>query len=131
MQVEEWRSQARDRMQKENELRDEKDRERRKWEEPVKGDLVLLRRFEVDKDKGRKLETRWEGPYVVAKVSYSGVLVLLHNVNTRMRRGRYSMDAVKLFLSKAEEKEKDQYVPMAKADWMKSSQKTRGARHQK
>ena len=38
-------------------------KEEQKGENPSKGDLVLLRRFVVDKDKGRKLEACWEGPY--------------------------------------------------------------------
>ena len=58
-------------------------------DQPKKGDLVLLRRFVVDKDKGRKLETKWEGPYVVERVGYSGVSVVLYDLLTDKRKGRY------------------------------------------
>ena len=39
------------------------------------GDLVLLWRFTVDKDKGRKLEAKWEGPYQITIVLYCIVFV--------------------------------------------------------
>ena len=53
-----------------------------KGDPPKEGDLVLLRRFIVDKDKGRKLEIKWEGPYLVERVGYSGVLVVLRDLLT-------------------------------------------------
>ena len=40
---------------------------------------MLLRRFTVLKDKGRKLETRWEGPYRVARITKSGVSTILED----------------------------------------------------
>ena len=43
-----------------------------RWQKLQQGDLVLLRRFEVDKHKGRKLEVKWEGPYLLGDVSWHG-----------------------------------------------------------
>ena len=79
-------------------------REIGRGDQPKKGDLVLLRRFIVDKDKGRKLETKWEGPYVVERVGYSGVSVVLHDLLTDKRKGRYSMDSIKLYVRRGDEK---------------------------
>ena len=69
-------------------------------EPPQKGDLVLLRRFVVDKDKGRKLEVKWEGPYLVTKLSSSGVSVTLTDFLTDRVKGRYSTDALKLYVQR-------------------------------
>ena len=48
---------------------------------------MLLRRFIVDKDKGRKLERKWEGPYIVERVGSSGVSVVLHDFMTDKCKG--------------------------------------------
>ena len=76
--------------------------ERRQGEAPSRGDLVLLRRFVVDKDKGRKLETRWEGPYKVKKVGRSGVSVTLEDIHTGRTKGRYSFDSIKIYVRREE-----------------------------
>jgi hypothetical protein len=39
-------------------------------EELIEGDLVLLRRFEVAKHHGMKLESQWEGPYKLVDIAY-------------------------------------------------------------
>lgn len=70
--------------------------------EVQKGDLVLLRRFAIDKDKGKKLETKWEGPYLVARVSYSKVSVILNDIITEKRKGRYSLDSIKFYMKREE-----------------------------
>ena len=67
------------------------------WQ-PRAGDLVLLRRFAVNKDKGRKLEPKWEGPYRISKVTKSGVSVWLEDVCTGGKKGRYSVDDIKIYL---------------------------------
>lgn len=54
----------------------------------------------VDKDKGRKLEIKWEGPYLVTKVSSSGVLVTLSDLLTDRVKVRYSIDSVKLYVQR-------------------------------
>ena len=51
------------------------------------GDLVLLRRFAVDKDKGRKLEAKWEGPYRIARITKSEVSVWLEDLCTGAKKG--------------------------------------------
>lgn len=61
---------------------------------------MLLRRFAVDKDKGKKLDTRWEGPYMVSKVGRSGVSVTLQDIHTNKKKGIYSMDSVKLYVER-------------------------------
>jgi len=53
------------------------------WERLTDGDLVLLRRFEIDKHKGRKLEARWEGPFRLSDISWHGRSGRLRDINTR------------------------------------------------
>lgn len=67
---------------------------------PQEGDLVLLRRLELDNQKGRKLEPRWEGPYLLDKMNYhrrSGILKSLHG---EREVGRYHVNDMKLFVGR-------------------------------
>lgn len=43
------------------------------YQKPKVGDLVLLRDFQLAKDKGRKLDPRWSTPRLLEKLSKSGV----------------------------------------------------------
>ena len=52
------------------------------WERLTDGNLVLLRRFEIDKHKGRKLEARWEGPFRLSDISWHGRSGRLRDINT-------------------------------------------------
>ena len=58
--------------------------EARRQNQPVIGDLVLLRSFAVDKYKGKKLSPRWEGPYSVYRIGKSGVSVTLKDIQTEL-----------------------------------------------
>ena len=77
-----------------------------KWERLQEGDLVLLRRFEVDKHKGRKLEAQWEGPYLLADLSWHGRMGRLIDIQSgkvvRVRKSglqeRCHLDDMKLFV---------------------------------
>ena len=80
---------------------------------PGTGDLVLLRRFAVIKDKGKKLETRWEGPYKVTRVTKSGVSVIPEDLCTGMKRGRYAIDDVKFYITRGQNRGSDGYQPAA------------------
>ena len=51
----------------------------------------------MDKDKGKKLSPRWEGPYSVYRIGKSGVSVTLKDTQTDKVKDRYSMDLVKLY----------------------------------
>ena len=51
------------------------------------GDLVLLRRFTVDKDKGRKLKAKWEGPYQIMRMTKSEISVWLEDLCTGAKKG--------------------------------------------
>ena len=73
-----------------------------RYETPKQGDLVLLRRFVVDKDKGRKLEPRWEGPYILDRVGREGVSGYLRDLKTDRVRGRYGFDAMKVYIPREE-----------------------------
>ena len=64
------------------------------------GDLVLLRRFAVDEEKGRKLEAKWKGPYRITRITKSEVSVWLEDLCTGMRKGRYSIDDLKIYVAR-------------------------------
>jgi len=76
------------------------------WEPLDNGDLVLLRRFEVDRHKGRKLDARWEGPYVLTDLSWHKRSGRLQDIQTgeivRVRKGglkeRCHVNDMKLFV---------------------------------
>ena len=77
-----------------------------RWQKLRDGDLVLLRRFEGDKHKGRKLEAKWEGPYLLGDVSWHGRTGRLIDIQSgevvRVRKGglweRCHLDDMKLFV---------------------------------
>ncbi|KAL3247644.1 hypothetical protein ABHI18_012339, partial [Aspergillus niger] len=64
------------------------------------GDLVLVWRTTVEKDKGRKLDARWSGPFKVSKVSRHKRSVILSEIGTNLMLGRYHVDHLKLFLTR-------------------------------
>ena len=59
----------------------------------------------MDKDKGKKLEPHWEGPYLVKRISHSDVSVTIKDLHTDKEKGRYSFDHVKI------------YVPLELSGW--------------
>lgn len=60
-----------------------------RYEAPQLGDLVLRRRFQVDKNLGMKLHTKWGGPYKLTRISKSGVSGDLEDLKTGKVIGRY------------------------------------------
>ena len=78
----------------------QRDLDRRQEVKYQPGDLVLLRRFAVDKDKGKKLEAKWEGPYRITRITKSEVSVWLEDLCTGMRKGRYSIDDLKIYVAR-------------------------------
>ena len=67
------------------------------------GDLVLRRRFVVDKSLGMKLETKWDGPYRLSRISKSGVSGDLQDLKTGRIVGRYAFEALKVFVPREAE----------------------------
>jgi len=69
--------------------------EARSRAEPKVGDLILIRRHQLDKQRGNKLEPRWHGPYVVTKFARSGRSVFYATLqNPTMNVGRRHLDNV-------------------------------------
>ena len=62
----------------------------------------------MDKNKGRKLETKWEGPYVVKRFGRSGVAAVLEDLHTGKVKGIYSLDSLKLYVPRREMEWKSQ-----------------------
>ena len=76
-----------------------------KWTALEEVDLVLLRRFDIEKLHGQKLESQWEGPYRLFDMSSHGRSARLQDIHTgelvRVRRGglreRVHVNDLKLF----------------------------------
>jgi hypothetical protein len=66
------------------------------------GDLVLLRKAVLDNVKGRKLETRWSGPYQIARMLANGRSAILNDLSSGLRVGKFHMDHLKLFVPRSE-----------------------------
>lgn len=71
-------------------------------ESPKAGDLVLLRRLDLSNQKGRKLEPRWEGPYLLDKVSYHGQSGTLKSLHEEEHVGRYHLNDTKILVTREE-----------------------------
>ena len=67
--------------------------------------MVLLRRFEIEKHHGMKLEPQWEGPYRLVQMAYHGRSGRLQDLQTgdivRVKKGglreRVHVNDLKLF----------------------------------
>ena len=83
-----------------------------KWEPLEEGDLVLLRRFDVEKHHGMKLEPQWEGPYRLVQMAWHGRSGRLQDIQTgdlvRVKKGglkeRVHVNHLKLFCPRNAEK---------------------------
>ncbi|KAF8448476.1 hypothetical protein BGX38DRAFT_1330336 [Terfezia claveryi] len=71
-----------------------------KWMTPKEGDLVMVRRHEVDKHKGLKLETRWDGPRLLVKLSKQGNSAIVKELHGRKTDKRYHVDDLKVYVSR-------------------------------
>lgn len=69
-----------------------------RYQSPKLGDLVLRRRFNVEKSLGMKLYTKWDGPYRLSKISKSGVSGYIEDLKTGRVLGRYAFGALKVFV---------------------------------
>ena len=65
---------------------------------PQVGDLVLRRRFNVDKSLGMKLYTKWDGPYRLIRIAKSGVSGDIQDLKTGRVIGRYAFESLKVFI---------------------------------
>lgn len=68
---------------------------------PRSGDLVLLRRYNLDHQMGKKLELRWTGPYIVQGKEDGKQHVWLHDISIGKVIGYHHLDNMKLFVRKA------------------------------
>ena len=83
---------------------------------------MLLRRSVVDKDKGRKLEPRWEGPYLVHRIGKSGVSATLIHLHTDKSRGIHSFDALKIYVPREEKEDCKGVQEMIDLSWVNNGQ---------
>jgi len=66
---------------------------------PEPGDLVLIRDFQLAKDKGRKLEPRWTTARIVEKISHSGVSAHIRQLHEHPgRTKRYHIDDLVVYV---------------------------------
>lgn len=67
------------------------------WEKPVEGDLVMVRRHEIDQQKGRKLELRWNGPRLLVRMSARGNSAFVRELHGTKEK-RYYVDDLKVYV---------------------------------
>lgn len=72
---------------------------------PESGDLVLRRRFKVDKSMGMKLFTKWDGPFLLSRISRSGVSGDLTDLKSGRVVGRYAFESLKVFVPREQREE--------------------------
>ena len=65
---------------------------------PELGDLVLRKRFQVDKSLGMKLHAKWDGPYRLSWTSKSGISGDLEDLETGKIIGRYAFESLKVYV---------------------------------
>lgn len=81
------------------------------WRAPAENELVLLRRFEIDKHLGQKFQSRWEEPYRLADVAWHGRSGRLQDIGTgevvRVRKEglkeRVHLNDLKVFIPRDEQ----------------------------
>ncbi|KAF8442615.1 hypothetical protein BGX38DRAFT_1272216 [Terfezia claveryi] len=71
-----------------------------KWMTSKEGDLVMVRRHEVDKHKGLKLETRWDGPRLLVKLSKQENSAMVKELHGGKMDKRYHVDDLKIYVSR-------------------------------
>ena len=69
---------------------------------PKVGDLVLRRRFVVDKHLGMKLHAKWEGPYKLVRISQTGTSGEIEDLKTGRQLGRYAFNTLKVYVAREE-----------------------------
>jgi hypothetical protein len=69
----------------------------------TKGDLVLLWDTVLEKDKGRKLNPRWKGPFRLRKLSYHKQSAILEDIVTRLWVSQYHVDHLKRFVARSDD----------------------------
>jgi transposase InsO family protein len=71
--------------------------------DPVPGDLILLRRVVVDKERGHKLEPRWVGPYYCTRLTRGGRSAYYSEVTNReFEVGRRHMNQLRVYCPRVE-----------------------------
>jgi hypothetical protein len=69
------------------------------------GDMVLRRNYALDKKHGRKFEPRWQGPYVILRLSPSARSALLKPLFPSSRGDvRHHFDHLRLFHTRDDNK---------------------------
>ena len=76
------------------------------------GVLVLQWRFVVDKSLGMKLETKWDGLYRLSRIPRSGASGDLQDLKTGRVFGRYTFEALKVFIPREEELELEGWISL-------------------
>ena len=70
---------------------------------PQVGDLVLRRRFNVEKSLEMKLFSKWDGPYWLVRIARSGVSGEIADLKMDGIIGRYAFNALKVFVPREAE----------------------------
>lgn len=71
------------------------------------GHLMLLRRHDIDAQKGKKWSEKWEGPYRISREVKKSCSFELTTIDGSYLRGRYSVDSLKPFVQREESQGKE------------------------
>lgn len=73
-----------------------------RWEPPKPGDLVMIRRHEIDTQRGKKLESRWEGPRLLVRLSERSNSGFVRELHGKEKEKRYHVDDMRVYVSRAD-----------------------------
>ena len=108
-QIEEIRELTRERVLSHQE-KQEASAEIPRYQTPKLGDLVLRRRFQVEKSLGMKLYAKWDGPYRLTRISKAGVSGDVTDLKTDKVIGRYAFESLKVFIPREQQVEGGNWV---------------------
>lgn len=85
-----------------------------RYTRPQEGDLVLVRRFQLDKDKGRKLESKWDGPRLLTTVTQGGVTGYVREVYGEGQGKKYHLDDLRTYVPRTNQQIQASTVTIAR-----------------
>ncbi|KAK0628012.1 hypothetical protein DIS24_g10883 [Lasiodiplodia hormozganensis] len=86
------------------------------WKAPRKNDLVLLRNFALDSQKGKKFMPRWRGPYLIDRITATERSAELKDLQTGKIIGPHHIDNLKLYVARDEQSDNGSWKTLVKND---------------
>ncbi|KAF4545544.1 Exocyst complex component sec15 [Lasiodiplodia theobromae] len=86
------------------------------WKAPRKNDLVLLRNFALDSQKGKKFMPRWRGPYLIDRITATERSAELKDLQTDKIIGPHHINNLKLYVARDEQSDHGSWKTLVKND---------------